>query len=163
MESTRHETASRPPVSLAHPSERAARSAVLPVRGRPRAEKTTQSTCDGPRAGQLEYQPTGPDFDIVRVRPQTQEVERPSARGAELKRAHAAGVCPCRAPAIDDSRGTYVPGHRRQRRGRSVPDLPGRVPARVNLFELLPVLERVHRHPEAVVLVRHQPPSATTR
>src|SRR5260221_6366951 len=40
---------------------------------------------------------------------------------------------------------------------RLVPDLPGRAAAAIRVFELLAILERVHRRPEPVVLVRDQP------
>ena len=40
--------------------------------------------------------------------------------------------------------------------GLGRPDLPGAVAAANQAFEALAVLERVHRRPEAVVLVREQ-------
>src|SRR5438105_8100644 len=42
------------------------------------------------------------------------------------------------------------------RRGDAVPDLPRRMAVAVDFLELLAVLERIHRHPEPVVLVCSQ-------
>jgi len=46
---------------------------------------------------------------------------------------------------------------RRKPAGGIAPDLPRRITLCVDIFELLPILEGVHRHPEPVMFVGHQP------
>src|SRR4051812_13365117 len=50
-------------------------------------------------------------------------------------------------------------GKRRADRG-AIPEFPGGIATRVDLFELLTILEGVHRHPEAVVLIGRETPIA---
>src|SRR5262249_23173779 len=68
-----------------------------------------------------------------------------------------------RAPAGPDARSVIRLSSRSDVRQRPlrrlVPDRPGRIAARVDVLELLSVLERVHRHPEAIVLVGRELPA----
>ena len=96
-------------------------------------------------------QPAAADLDVVGMRAKAQELER----RRRLRRDSAKSMSrPVRASR-------YEARFRRRRMTAPaaclVPDLPRRVAARVDVFELLAILEGVHRHPEAVVFVGGEP------